>query len=383
MAEEHHRQHSRQSSRVPSVSSHRGENLFSDENVIESFDAETGVHTTLDLQNTSSFLQREQQTFPNLGYATSPAREMEKIPSALQIPSQRLNNRNSFSLRHDAQLSEAPRRIPSTSSTRDQNERIEFARPSTILSRDSTYVRPQSTYDGPSAPSHPYGMYPQVTTEISRRASVASSYRPIRERSFHGGERPRHPYNMYSQDAASGNVPDLLNASADIASVGFPGMGQQYRRRLGPDGEEADDIIGPDGHTEQLPPYTKYAVAAPMPAKAQAQAHEDVVPPTSATEETFQVPNSATSMSDRLLSPTTYDSSSEVVTDSSQIIHSTKQGWSSKSKRRTCFGRLPFWGVILIIVAIILTSAGLGGVIGRLLAKRGSSTDYRKSNQTS
>ena len=380
MAEEHHRQHSRRSSRVPSVSSHRGENLFSDENVIEPFSNANGFQTTLDLQNTSSFLRPKPQISLGLEDTTIPPLEVKTSPSPLQIPSQRLNNRNSFSLRHDAQYSNDPRRIPSISSIRDQNERIEVARSSTILSRESTYVRPQSTYDGPSAPSHPYGMYPQITTEISRQASAASSYRPVRERSFHGGERPRHAYNMYSQDTTSGDIFDPLNASADIASVGFPGMRQQYRRRMGPEGEEADDIIGPDGHTEQLPPYTKYAVAAPIPAKA--QAHEDVVSPASATQETFQIPNSATSMSDRLLSPITYDSFPEVVTDSNQIIPPTKQNWTEKSKRRTCFGRLPLWGVVLIIVAIILVSAGLGGVIGRLLAKRGSSPGYGKSNGT-
>lgn len=380
MTEEHHRQGSRQSSRVPSVSPHRGENLFSDENVIESFSAADGVQTTLNLQNTSSFLQWEPRRSSSLRDTTSSAREAKRIPSPTRIPSQRLNARNSFSLRHDAQYSDAPRRIPSISSTRDQHERIETTRPSTILSRESTHARPQSTYNGPSAPSHPYGMYPQTTTEISRRASAASSYRPVRERSFHGGERPRHPYNMYPQNTASENETDPLNSSTDIASVGFPGMRQQYRRRLGPDGEEADDIIGPDGHTEQLPPYTKYAVAAPIPSKL--QTHEDTVPSTSATQETFHIPNSTTSMSDRLLSPIIHDSSPEVVSGSSATIVPTRQKWSEKSKKRTCFGRLPLWVVVLIIVALIIMSAALGGVIGRLLAKQKSSSDYRKSNQT-
>ena len=38
---------------------------------------------------------------------------------------------------------------------------------------------------------------------------------------------------------------------------------QSYQRRLRPDGEDADDLIGPDGHTEQLPPYTRYPTDLP------------------------------------------------------------------------------------------------------------------------
>jgi hypothetical protein len=40
--------------------------------------------------------------------------------------------------------------------------------------------------------------------------------------------------------------------------VGFPGLNNNYQRRLGPEGEEIAGIIGPDGHTEELPPYTQY-----------------------------------------------------------------------------------------------------------------------------
>lgn len=186
---------------------------------------------------------------------------------------------------------------------------------------------------------------------------------------------------MYPQVTASSDEIDPLNTSADIASIGFPGMRQQYRRRLGPDGEEADDIIGPDGHTEQLPPYTKYAITAPMPPKI--QTHETNVPSSSSsTQEAYHAANSATSMSDRLLPPITYGSSPEVGGGGSQSIGPHRQKWSEKSKKRTCFGRLPLWVVVMIIVALIIMSAVMGGVIGRLLAKQKASSDHRNVNQT-
>ena len=63
---------------------------------------------------------------------------------------------------------------------------------------------------------------------------------------------------MYAQNTVSEE--DLVTEpihSQDVANANI-GPSQTYQRRQGPDGEGADDLIGPDGHTEQLPPYTKY-----------------------------------------------------------------------------------------------------------------------------
>ncbi|KAF3761336.1 hypothetical protein M406DRAFT_357696, partial [Cryphonectria parasitica EP155] len=78
-------------------------------------------------------------------------------------------------------------------------------------------ARPESEYNGPTGPSHPYSMYPQNPVE----------------------ETPRQPA-----------VPAI--------PVGFVNTPDPYQRRLGPEGEDMADIIGPDGHTEELPPYTRY-----------------------------------------------------------------------------------------------------------------------------
>lgn len=364
MTRKHHQSISRTSSRERSVSPHRGDNLFSDENAIEDFGVADGFQPTFNLQNMSSTSQRETHNSSNSLRTSSPPRESKRKQSRTQETVAPLISRNSFSLRHDAQYSDAPRRIPSISSTTGPNENT-LARPSSLLSRQSTYVRPQSTYAGPSAPSHPYGMYPQNSTEMAHRASVASSHRPTRERSYHGRDRPTHPYAMYPQDVAPEAETTPLGSSTDIASVGFPGLAHQYARRLGPDGEEADDIIGPDGHTEQLPPYTRYPDIPSASSKRETRAAAAPLSPI--PQEPSFIANSATSMSDTLLSPTAYNAT-RVEADGNSTIPA-KKTWREKSKRPTCCGRLPLWAVVFIVILLIVLSAALGGLIGHLLAK--------------
>lgn len=110
-------------------------------------------------------------------------------------------------------------------------------------------------YQGPTGPSHPYHMYPQGTRP-ARTASVAtaSTFQPS-ERIYAGPSGPTHPYGMYPQDTTAGNETPV---PVTAIPVGFLGGRDEYQRRIGPDGEEAGDIIGPMGHTEQLPPYTQY-----------------------------------------------------------------------------------------------------------------------------
>jgi len=126
---------------------------------------------------------------------------------------------------------------------------------SSSISTDAPFMRPESPYRGPSAPSHPYQMYPQ-DARLARTASVAttSTFQPSTERQYAGPSGPTHPYGMYPQ----GTVPEAEQDQITPIPVGFPGRPNEYHRRLGPEGEEAADIIGPDGHTEQLPPYSQY-----------------------------------------------------------------------------------------------------------------------------
>lgn len=64
--------------------------------------------------------------------------------------------------------------------------------------------------------------------------------------------RPQHPYFMYPQNT----VPDeLLEQPTTQIPIGFPG-----HNAVPPTiPDDFGDIVGPDGHTEQLPPYSRFA----------------------------------------------------------------------------------------------------------------------------
>jgi hypothetical protein len=156
-----------------------------------------------------------------------------------------------------------------------------------------------------TGPSHPYGMYPQHT--MARTASVATSsseQHSTRPMSLH---RPTHPYAMYSQSGLDEGLDDALPAEPahpqlppiqTAIPLGFPGHGTGYHRVLGPDGEELD-IIGPDGHTEQLPAYSRYPDEGPTKASLAAQASASrIIPapsPIADPDDPFMTPVSPTS----------------------------------------------------------------------------------------
>lgn len=119
-------------------------------------------------------------------------------------------------------------------------------------------------YEGPSGPSFPYGMYPQNVGETRNAVPVATPSAAPSDSTYTGPRGPAFPYGMYPQGTMTG-VAGMPVAAAGPSTVptsaipvGFPGMTDNYQRRIGPDGEDMADLIGPDGHTEQLPPYTRY-----------------------------------------------------------------------------------------------------------------------------
>ena len=298
------------------------------------------------------------------------SRQDENAKPKLPVPhgtSLGLGPRNSFSLRHDALQSDMPRRIPSIASSTNS---VSLPRPVSNLSLPGAH-RAQSPYNGPDGPSHPYGLYPQNIA--LNRSSTTGSTRPS-ERPLLGPHRPTHPYGMYPQDTSVESDPFV--DPADIANVGFLGLGQRYQRRLGPDGEEADDIVGPDGHAEPLPPYTRYPEVEALPRK-EAYAAPASVRPRSATEPPRTAATEA-SVGDRLLpegqpSPSlTYgeppSSGSSTLPVSEQGL-TTKEKWTERSKKRVCGGKLPRWVLILGFILAIIVAATLGGVIGKLVGK--------------
>ena len=238
--------------------------------------------------------------------------------------------------------------------------------PQRSMSTSSRFSLPraQSPYRGPTGPSQPYAMYPQVTRNSS--VTTASTVRPA-ERPFAGSAGPEHPYGMYPQNTVAEEEDHILPVPG--LAVGFPGMGQNYQRRIGQDGEEAADIIGPDGHTEQLPPYSRY------PDNAAAKSGGD-----SATA--LNIPDSAGS-ADPPMSPQSRMSSRTMFSDANVEVNTAaartagndpsgcfKEKLRERGKRRVCCG-VPLWVFALLFIVFlgIVVGAVIGGVVG---ARRGA-----------
>lgn len=129
-----------------------------------------------------------------------------------------------------------------------------------------------TNFDGPlgSGPSHPYGMYPQTTMARNASISTTATQQPLqRSLSPSLSTGPSHPYGMYPQNVVEDEPPVPVVQTA--IPVGFPGINTGFHRQIGPDGEE-QDIVGPFGHTEQLPPYSRYPEEGPTKASMAAEA---------------------------------------------------------------------------------------------------------------
>lgn len=254
------------------------------------------------------------------------------------------------------------------------------------------FPRSQSPYQGATGPSHPYGMYPQDIglTRTPSMATTSTVRRP--ERSYSGPSGPTQPYGMYSQHT----VPeDYLNTVAGLAPpnvAGFPGRGQDYQRRLGPDGEDADDLIGPDGYTEQLPPYSRYANGVPPKyssgiASLRRSAPQPPILLPQDSQETLPSPQARDGVG--MVNP--FNDSTAQLSSTSNIaeLASTpkdegghfKERVKEKSRTKVCCGLVPCWlfGVIILVVCLAVF---LGGIIGGVVAhKRGEEKGRKEAAQ--
>lgn len=224
-------------------------------------------------------------------------------------------------------------------------------------------------------------MYPQAT-RLARTMSVATtSTAAIPERPYEGPAGPTHPYGMYPQSV----TPDAQeNLPVAAIPVGFPGLNNEYQRRIGPEGEEAADIIGPDGHTEQLPPYTQYpdealarkALAASIPVAALgtgagglglATRNPEYDSPRDEAAQSPLSPNDRASVVSRGsgISQQTQSAMSAAapITEKEELKH-----WQIVAKRKVC-GIIPIWGFGLMAVTILVMVAILAGVLTALKPK--------------
>lgn len=270
-----------------------------------------------------------------------------------------------------------------------------FAHRTLSSASSRVYARTESPRFG-AGPSHPYGMYTQGTVPRSPSVTTATStIRQPSQRQSYSQSRPQHPYAMYPQgvgvdDDELDDVDDQILPNP--VPVGFPGLGQSYTRRIGPDGED-QGIVDEDGHTEQLPPYSRYPedgpekmpllpptlhsrapVAGTDPGMAlmhtTLQPTQPVLPPQSMTDPSDLARHSTAHSLARMMS----SSSDGTVSKSWQEKTWKEKTW--KEKRKTKFCGVPFWWILLSACVITFIAAVLGGVIGSFMAggKHGTPT---------
>ena len=269
----------------------------------------------------------------------------------------------------DSSRTPLPNRPPRVTVDSQPRQPIDSSRRSS--SRASSFE--SSTTPTLNGPSHPYGMYPQ--TSVPRSSSVTTTTSTLRHSSSAATSvtRPAHPYVMYQQNGLP--VPDDESTIPQVPAiqVGFPGRNADFHRQLGPDGEE-QDIIGPDGHTEQLPPYSKYpnenekALAAlatgvpssPTPSPTSSHESEQVLAPSAR-------PLSQTSQ-DHAEHPPSETINSDGTAPASEKSWKEKN-WRERWKTKVLSRLLPCWLLVVILVCLILVGIAIGGAIGGFIAK--------------
>ncbi|KAL3420772.1 hypothetical protein PVAG01_07217 [Phlyctema vagabunda] len=282
---------------------------------------------------------------------------------------------DSFALRHDGQMGPVSGMSGGGASSANRRSSIESENP---------YVRPESPYRGPTGPSHQYQMYSQES-RLARTASVATSVTttaPVVERNYTGPNGPTHPYGMYPQNT----VPETETSNTPTVApipVGFPGRNNEYQRRLGPEGEEIAGIIGPDGHTEELPPYTQYpdealarktrpTVVAPVPAPVPAPVAGAGGMGLATRNPEFE------SREDFSNSPQSRQSTRSFTSDmSTHQVNTAAETASEKPElkkwqqvaRRKVWGIVPVWVFVLVAIMLVLFGIILGSVFAALKPK--------------
>lgn len=333
-------------------------NVFDDENELESLETPGNSPFDADDDTTpTSASPLVHNAAPNITSLNNPN------PTA-STPQQRCSASRKSSGVRDAVSS-----TPNRSTSRASNTFSDIHRASSTSSRFSM-PRSQSPYVGATGPSHPYGMYPQITRASS--TASASTVRPV-ERPFMAPSGPEHPYAMYSQNTVP-EEDDVSLAQANIP-LGFPGMAQQYQRENETRREDIADIVGSDGHVEELPPYTRYANEA-APKESPPSARAMPVPTATPAEIPLSLPSQPTQHADHVVELNTTASRNAESASSGSFKEKIKR----KGKKRLCCG-LPFCVIIGVLLLGVIIGAIIGGVVGS--GKVASSSGTAESQNSS
>ncbi|KAM5382755.1 hypothetical protein ACJZ2D_002338 [Fusarium nematophilum] len=260
------------------------------------------------------------------------------------------------------------------------------------LSSDSPVIRAESPYTGPSGPSHPYQMYPQRTMSVATTSTAANAVIP-EDRSYAGPRGPTHPYALYPQATTTSGE----SSETSSIPVGFNAAGAGYQRQLGPDGEEAGDLIGPLGHMEELPPYTRYPDNALVPKPATqtpstepSSPDRDIPgaggigmatrnPEFSSTDDDLALPRARPSVR----SNTSENSHHDINTAAADVAEKpTVNKWQRRAKKKL-WGIVPYWAICLLTVGLVVMGIIMGAVIGTLLSRRDGPPPPREDESVS
>jgi hypothetical protein len=146
--------------------------------------------------------------------------------------------------------------------------------------------------------------------------------------------------------------------------LGFPGMGDVYQQGTRSVAHDIADIVGADGHVEQLPPYSRYPDNG-VPKDSVSQLNTAMSGQTQDRSDAPMLPQpTASPFSDHRV-PSNMAAARTAGSDSDS---SFKERWREKSKRRVLCG-LPMWCLLVLIAVIILVGA-TGGAIGGIFTNR-------------
>lgn len=369
-------------------------NVFDDEFAVDGFDmVADGFRPGGDAEQQREGDEHHSQDPPirsvSAHYATNPA--LTTISTTRSRDSMRKSRTydNPFASPEDEPRLEFER-TPSMHSQSTASYAPGIARRSTSSASSQNFAGTHSPRFGAGGPSHPYAMYPQGTVPRSPSVATSSTVRaPNRNSSVRQG--PQHPYALYPQGLGEEDLMDEPEPESHVpVPLGFPGLGgQAYQRIRGPDGEE-QDIIGVDGHTEQLPPYSRYPEDGPkmplvaVPGQLHTQGpvagtdpgmplmHQPVAPP---PHEEAQ-PRVRQSMTDQSI--LNRHSTVDRIRDGhaslplmervdSEDTDWTQKSWKEKTwreKRRTKFCGVALIWIIIAACIVGFIAAVLGGVLG-------------------
>lgn len=335
-------------------------NVFSDEYSLDATDIDQTSHTY------------RTPSIPSLNSSETLC-SASSLPKPADVhPRQSESSENPFSdearvsgedAHHRSTLTQKEVEIGNAGSISSQYDLPEIHRSQSVTSRFSIPTQPLGPYSGTTGPSHPYAMYPQVGVGRSPSVTSTSTGRltePVDSNS------PQHPYSLYRQNVI---VDEYMDETA--IPLGFPGHNRGYQIPSLQRENELGDIVGPDGHTEQLPPYSRYPEGM---ASKEALPHQRVIEASSDQNEINSpryVEPSMTETSSRTLvsQPSPEQSTHTIAGDAPPTgVMAFEEKLQRKAKQRVCCD-LPIWTLILVAVVLVVFAC-IGGAIGGVLGAK-------------